>query len=135
MTWEDRPLPQVTPETERFWAGAAEDELLLRECTSCGFVSYYPRAFCPQCFEPSVEWLTADGTGELHTWTVMEQVSGWPDEHLPLVVAYVDLAEGPRIPTALVDCTPEDLEIGQKVRVTFVETDEDGVGVPVFTPA
>ena len=49
--------------------------------------------------------------------------------------AYVTLEEGPHMLTNIVDCNFDQLEIGQKVTVTFQETEGEGPSVPVFTPA
>jgi hypothetical protein len=134
MTWEPRPLPDVTPETAPFWEGAADGRFLLCECADCGLVYYYPRQVCPDCLSGDVEWREAEGTGELYSFTVAEQMRGWPEETLPLVYAYVELDEGPRVITNVVDCDPETLDVGQRVEVEFVPTEEESVAVPVFTP-
>jgi hypothetical protein len=134
MTWEPRPTPNVNPETAPYWEAAAEERLLVQECPDCGLVYAYPRANCPDCFSGDVEWVEAEGTGEVYTYTVSRQMSGWPEEDLPLILAYVELDEGPRITTNIVDCDPEDVEVGTSVEVQFVETEDDSVGIPVFTP-
>ena len=55
-------------------------------------------------------------------------------EHTPLVIAYVELEEGPRMLTNLVDCDPEGVAIGMPVEVRFDDTGE-GSAVPRFAPA
>lgn len=133
MNWEPRPIPDVTPETAPYWAGAAEGKLMLNECRDCGLVYYYPRANCPDCFSDDVAWTEAAGTGEVYSFSVAKTMSGWPDADLPLVVAYVELDEGPRM-IANVDADPEDIEIGTRVEVFFAETDTEDVAIPLFTP-
>jgi uncharacterized OB-fold protein len=134
MSWGPRPLPAVTPETAPFWKAATDGEFHLCECTNCGLVYYYPRALCPDCLSGDVQWLEAEGTGEIYSFTITERTNGWPEEALPLVYAHVELDEGPRIITNVVDCDPATVEIGQRVEVTFIETDENDVAIPVFTP-
>ena len=51
----------------------------------------------------------------------------------PYAIAYVTLKEGPSLQTNIVDCDPEKLKIGQKVKVVFKPT--DGAPLPFFTPA
>jgi uncharacterized OB-fold protein len=60
------------------------------------------------------------------------RVGGWPEDELPLIIAYVELKEGPRILTNLVSCEPENVGIGDEVRVEFRDVPEADVGVPVF---
>lgn len=132
-SWEPRPLPRVTPATERYWRGAAAEELLVRECCACDLVFFYPRAHCPNCFGEDVEWVEADGTGTVYTYSVSDRVEGWPECDLPVVLAYVELDEGPRLMTNLVDCDPDVVEVGVAVEVRYVPTERDGVAIPVFT--
>lgn len=132
-SWEPRPIPHVTPETERFWRAGTENRFLLRECAECGLVYHYPRALCPDCFGEST-WRAASGAGTIYSYSVAHQVSGWPEKALPLVVAYVELEEGPRVLTNVVDCDSETIAVGTPVEVRFVPTDEERVAIPVFVP-
>ncbi|KYH24977.1 hypothetical protein HAPAU_29290 [Halalkalicoccus paucihalophilus] len=133
MSWEPRPVPEPNPETERYWAAAASGELLVRECLGCGLVYHYPRALCPDCFSEDVEWREASGRGEVYSYSTARTMSGWPEEDLPLVLAYVELDDGPRMMTTI-DAKPEDVEIGTRVDVRFVDTDASDVAIPVFIP-
>ncbi|WP_254763695.1 Zn-ribbon domain-containing OB-fold protein [Natrinema marinum] len=134
MSEASRPVPEVTPETERYWEAAADGRLLLRECRDCGLTYHYPRALCPDCFSDDVDWLEAAGTGEVYSYSVAHSMSGWPADDLPLVVAYVELDEGPRMVTN-VDCDPDEVTVGTRVEVRFVDVDADDVAIPVFVPA
>jgi uncharacterized OB-fold protein len=131
MNWEPRPLPSVTPETAPYWDATADGRLLLCHCTDCDLTYYYPRALCPDCTSDAVEWQEATGRGVVYSYAPTELVSDWPEDALPVVVAYVELDEGPRVLTNLVDCDPADVEVGAPVDVTFVDTDED-LSIPVF---
>jgi uncharacterized OB-fold protein len=133
VSWEPRPVPNVTPETETYWAGAAEGRLLLRECNDCGLVYYYPRALCPDCFSEDIDWVEASGAGVVYSYSTTNTMSGWPEDDLPLLVAYVELDEGPRMITNL-DADPNAVEIGMRVEVRFVETSEQDIAIPVFVP-
>ena len=130
-TWEPRPVPDVTPETEPFWTAAAEGKLRLGHCPECGLTFFYPRAHCPDCLAEA-ETVPSSGAGRIYSYSLPNQVSGWPEEHLPLVVAYVALEEGPRLVTNIVDCEPEEVRIGREVKVDFVPVEEDDIAIPVF---
>lgn len=131
-TWEPRPLPTVTPEIERYWEAASNGRLLLSECPDCGIKIHYPRARCPDCLAKT-EWMEASGDGSIYSYSIAERMEGWPDADLPLVVGYVELDEGPRMMTNIIDCAPEDVSIGASVSVAFIPTDNEGVGIPVFS--
>lgn len=132
MNWEPRPLPEVTPETAPYWRAATEGRLLLGECVDCGTTFFYFRALCPECLGDDVHSREAAGTGIIYSYSSPEKIEGWPDEHLPLVVAYVELDEGPRIISNIVDCNPADVSIGAPVTVDFMATNRDDVAIPVF---
>lgn len=134
MTWGSRPLPNITPDTERFWKAATDGELLLGNCNSCGKTHYYPRMHCPACFSDDVTWEAAEGTGTVYSYSFSQQVAGWPEDELPHVVAYVELPEGTMILTHLVDCAPDEVNIGTPVEVRFRETENEDIAIPVFTP-
>ena len=134
MTWEPRRLPNLTPETERFWKAAGDQTLLLRNCESCGLTYHYPRNHCPDCLSDDVIWQEAEGTGEVYSYSVTEQVSDPPVDELPLVVAYVELTEGPRLLTNIVDCDPDAVTVGLDVSVDFRQSQDGSLGIPVFSP-
>jgi hypothetical protein len=69
----------------------------------------------------------------VHTFTVMHspQIPGY---EYPLVAALIDLEEGERIASNVVECAPEDVSIGMPVEVVIHE-DEDGFKLPMFRPA
>ena len=81
--------------------------------------------------------MQASGRGTLHTFAIVHRapVPAFADR-VPFVVAMVDLEEGPRIPTNLVDVEPdpEHVKIGMAVEVAFADVTEE-VTLPVFRPA
>ena len=126
---QDRKItaPPVNPETQSFWDATAEDKLLIKKCTACGEVHFYPRTYCPFCFSDKTEWLEASGSGTLYTYSVMRRAP------VPYAIAYVTLAEGPTIMTNIVDCDLNAIKIGQAVRLVF-KPSEGGQQVPMFAP-
>ena len=119
--------PQPNLETQKFWDAAAEGKLLIKKCTACGEVHFYPRAACPFCFSDKTEWQEASGDGTIYTYSVMRRTP------VPYAIAYVTLAEGPTMMTNIVDCDLDGIKIGQKVKVVFKPTD-GGPPVPCFAP-
>lgn len=128
-------LPTPDPDTQPFWSAAREGRLLIRRCDACGERHFYPRPFCPSCWRDEVAWEDASGRATLYTWSVV-RVNDLPPfgERVPYVAAIVDLDEGPRMVSNVVDCEFDDLEIGMPLEVTFRE-ETDEVTIPVFRPA
>ena len=121
-------------EPSPFWEGCARSELLLQRCSACGAYRHPPSSICAACLSDLHEWVPASGSGTVYTYAVVRQAlrSGW-EGRLPYVVAVVELDEGPKILTNLVNIAPEAVQIGMPVAVTFEE--RDGAVLPVFVPS
>ena len=132
-----KPLPMITPENERYWAGCREHELWLRYCRACGRYAFYPRDICPypDCPAPrETEWRQASGRGALHTFAIVHRppTPAFADD-VPYITAIIDLEEGPRMLTNLVGVAPDPalLHIGQPVEVVFEDV-TDTISLPKF---
>ena len=121
--------PAMNPGDQPYFDAAAEGKLMLKKCNDCGKHHHYPRALCPFCFSDKVEWVQAKGTGEIYTYSVTRR--GGPT---PYCIAYVELDEGPRMMTNIVDCDLDTVRIGQKVKLTF-KPSPNGTAVAMFKPA
>lgn len=128
-----RPLPQPTPETQPYWDGAKQGELRLQRCGDCDHVYFPARPFCPACSSRHVSWFTASGKGTLFSYVINHRAP--PGFEAPYIIAVVQLEEGPRMMSNLVDCpqTPEAIELDMPLEVTFVEATED-ISIPQFRP-
>jgi hypothetical protein len=124
------PAPQAGPETQTFWEGASEGILRIKSCGACERAHYYPRAICPHCGSDRTDWIDCRGEGEIYSVSVMRRGVG-----APYAVAYVTLDEGPAVLTNIVDCDPDTLAIGQRVRIAFKPTEAGAPPVPAFTPS
>jgi len=128
-------LPTVETGTRPYWEAAKAGKLLIARCRACEKVHHYPRPFCPSCWSDDIEAIEASGRGTLYTYSTVFVNDLHPfKERLPYVAAMVELEEGPRLMTNLVDCEPEDLAVGMAVEVTFRPlTDE--LDAILFRPA
>ena len=119
--------PQITAENEAWFTAAENGELLVKRCDGCGRAFHYPRDHCPLCYCAQTRWTQASGRGSIYSFTVLRRA---PE---PYYAASVELAEGPRLLTNIVDCDFGDLRCGITVEVVFVKT-QGGISIPVFTP-
>jgi uncharacterized OB-fold protein len=144
MATDERPDPRAgiqykTPnidwETRAYWEGAGRGELVLQRCRDCQVVQHRPRGLCVSCLSDGIEHFVASGRGEVYTYSIVRQnqMPGFRD-HLPYVVAYIALEEGPQILSHVTGCDPESVSIGMPVRAEFVATGNQ-LGVPRFVPA
>jgi uncharacterized OB-fold protein len=115
-----KPLPHLDEENRPWWEALKRHELYLQRCRDCGALRYYPRALCPECLSSRTEWIRSKGTGKVYTFTITYQnaTAGFRDA-LPYVLAYVELDEGLKMLTNIVDCRPEQVRIGMPVAVVF----------------
>ncbi len=123
-------IPEVYPEHEAYWEASAEGKLLVKLCESCGEYHYYPRVVCPHCRSDQTSWVEANGTGSIYTYSVMRR-------GVPYAIAFVELDEGPKMMTNIVDCDLDTVHINQKVKVVFKRSgdpDQSGPYIPCFTP-
>jgi uncharacterized protein len=122
------PDPNPNPETEAFWEATKDGKFMLRYCGDCEKTHWYPRAICPHCFSDNSEWREASGRGTIYTYSVTRRANP------PYAIAYVKLEEGPTMISNLVDCSYDDLAVGQAVELTFKQS-ENGFAVPMFKPS
>ena len=132
-TWE-KPLPVISGETMPFWTACQRGILLIQHCPQCGFYQFYPRALCSNCWSLSVDWIESSGEGQIWAYTVTYQnrTAGFTKD-LPYVLALVELKEGIKLFTNVIDCEPSDVKIGMSVKVTFTRAN-DKVSIPYFKP-
>jgi uncharacterized OB-fold protein len=75
---------------------------------------------CPACGAFEWEWARSSGRGTVYTWTVgvraLHPAFGDDAPYAPVVV---EMEEGVRVLGTVVDCPPEELEIGMPVTVVF----------------
>lgn len=124
-SWEREAAP--------FWAAAANGRLVLQYCDGCGRCVHYPRSHCPQCLSSYLSWHESAGAGSVYSFTVVHRSPATVDQPAPYVVALIDLDEGVRMMSNVVDCLVDDVTVGMRVRVWFA--DRRGRTVPVFVPA
>lgn len=113
-----------------FAAGLAEGEFRIQRCGRCGAHIHYPRALCPKCGSSELEAVPASGRGTVHATSVVRVRPEYGENYN---IALVDLAEGPRMMTRVVDTAPEDVRIGDAVTAFVGEI--DGEKVILFRPA
>jgi uncharacterized OB-fold protein len=127
------PAPYVSPETAPFWSAAKEGRLVLPVCNHCHTAIWYPKTFCGACGTLDVDWKQASGSGTLYSFTQVHRGEGAYREVGSFILALVDLDEGPRILTNIVEVDPASLRIDQRVRVVFHDAGEEAA-LPRFVP-
>ena len=126
-----KPTPEIVPLTRPYWDGLAAGKLLLQRCTGCGKIRHYPRPLCDACLSFDHDWVDAQGTATVHSWTVAHHpfhpaFRGVP----PFTLVTADLPEGVRILAPLRDAGADALALGTKL-VIGIEDNGEGLALPV----
>ena len=127
------PAPAPNETAAPYWRALDEGRLTFQRCSACASAWLPPRAECPRCLSREWQWATASGAARLVSWVVYHH--GYHDYYatrLPYNVAVVELAEGPRLISNVVDAAGK-LAIDMPLRLTIQR--EAGVALARFTPA
>jgi uncharacterized OB-fold protein len=126
------PKPTLTPVTRPYWEALAEGRLTFQRCEDCGQGWLPAREACPSCLSNRSIREEASGTGRIVSWVVYHTAYA---EHLaarvPYNVSIVELDEGPRLLTSIIDCDfTSQISIDARVRLKI--TEEGGLALPHF---
>jgi len=114
----------------RFWREIPQRyNLIGNKCGSCKKVNFPPRESCPICRRKSIdkmENIKLSGKGKVITYTIIHVAPEQFEGQVPYPIAIIELDEGPRITSQIVDCDIKDVKIGMKVEATFRKIQEDG---------
>ncbi len=122
---------QQDSDSRPYWEGLAQGELRIQHCNTCSKAVFYPRSICPHCHADSLSWIVASGKGTIYSYTVAHQGFGPFATDVPFVIAIVELEEGTRMMSRIVDAPRERVVVGATVRVTFESVGED-LTLPYF---
>ena len=130
-----KPLPHIDEENRPWWEAVQRHELYVQKCRECGDLRFHPRALCTSCLSPRTEWIRCKGAGKIYTFTLtnQNQAGGFRDA-LPYVMAWVEIDEGLKMLTNIVDCPPEQVKIGMPVEAVFDDVTPE-VTLVKFRPA
>ncbi len=130
-----RYLPVIYPEELPYWEAARRHELVLQSCKTCGKAWYPIGPACPHCFANDFEWKQMSGRGKVHNYVIYHKAwTPYFEKRVPYAVVQVELEEGPRLTTNLLDCPVSDVKIGMPVEVTFEAIPND-ITLVQFHPA
>ena len=117
---------------KEFYRYCRKGQLRFQRCKDCGSWRHIPREMCPECGSFKWSWERSSGTGTIFSWVVADRAlhPQFADE-TPYAPTVVEMDEGVRLLTEIVDCEPEDLEFGARVEVVFDEV-TNKVTLPKF---
>jgi uncharacterized OB-fold protein len=122
-----KPRPRPTPTSQPFWDALRAERIELQRCDDCGTWVHYPRSRCVRCLSPQLSWHQVDGQGRVYSFSVARQATAPQfEDEVPQIITIVELPEGVRLTTTLVDTAPSDVHVGVAVSPVF-EHGNDGI--------
>ncbi len=122
----DKPLPTPTPTSAPFWEGLKDGIIKLQKCNDCSAWVFYPRSCCSSCLSDALSWHEVSGSATLYTFTIARQpTSPHFASEVPQRLAVVELDEGVRLTTTLVNVAEADIRIGMRLKPYFEPVTDD----------
>ncbi len=122
------------PETEAFFAATDAGIFPLWRCQECSTVNGPNERSCRRCRGIEGEQVAAEGVGHVVSYVVQHSKPDSAGTTYRLVVAIVELDEGPWWWTQLAGVEPDEVRVGDRVLLEMV-TPEGGRAIPVARPA
>ena len=115
-------------DTVRMWRHIQQRyNIVVSKCSKCGYVFFPARVVCPNCRRIwNLEPFQFSGKGKIHTFSIIRSASDDFKKMAPYAVAVIELEEGAKLTSQLVDCDVDDIEIGDPVEMVFRKISEDG---------
>ncbi len=131
----DLPLPVPSEDNQPFWDALNAGELRIERCARCGSLRHPPRPMCPHCHSFDAEWVRMSGRGVVYSYIVTHQpIHPAFVERVPFATVQVELEEGPRLTSNLVDVAPGEISIGMPVVLAPTRV-SDAITLPLFRRA
>lgn len=134
MSEYKKPLPVVDGDSREYWEGCRQHKLLIQQCEDCQKYIFYPRNLCPHCHSDRIKWVESSGRGKVYSYTINRRPA-FPSfaEETPYVVALIELEEGVRMISNIINCDIDQVKIDMPVEVVFEKATEE-ITLPKFQP-
>ena len=134
MSEYKKPLPLLSELSKVFYEGCKQNKLLYQQCKDCGQVVFFPKFLCSNCMSRDLEWKESKGKGKIYSFTVTYDFAP-PDfmDDVPYALAIIDIDEGFRIMSNVVECNFEELACDMPVEVVFDPVTPQ-ITMPKFRP-
>lgn len=125
--------PTWTVDSAPYWIACAEGRLTYQLCDDCGSNVFHPRAMCPYCLSGKLSWRQSAGVGHIYSYSVQHVHLDRSRPQRPRAMGIIHVKEDYYMFSEIVSDQPEQLRIGQEVRV-FFERIADDLTLPKFKP-
>ncbi len=121
-----QPLPRMEGLTAEFYGWCRRHELRFQRCSACGAWRHVPRLLCGECGSWQWAWERSSGRGRLFTWTVATRAvhPGFAPD-VPYAAVVIEMEEGVRVVSNVIDCPPDELTVDMPMEVVFEDVTAD----------
>jgi uncharacterized OB-fold protein len=96
------------------------------KCEKCGYIAFPPRLICPECSNRNFSLINLKPQGKILTFTVIHTAADEFAAQTPFGLGIIETDEGARLTAQIVDCSPDEIEIGKKVKLVFRNIQREG---------
>jgi hypothetical protein len=115
--------PNITVYAKNYWEGLKDRKLKAQKCIECGEAFFPPRARCPKCLSKEIGWVELSGRGKLYSWSEIHMPPLALEK--PYVLGIIDLEEKVGRIITVINSKPEELKIGMKMEIDYVDAEKD----------
>ena len=127
-----KPLPALVGLTKEFYDWCRKRELRFQCCARCQAWRHVPRELCAECGSPEWRWEKSSGRGRVFTWTLVARAMHPAfQQDVPYAAVVIEMEEGVRLISQVIDCPPDELAIDAPLEVVFEDVTEE-VTLPKF---
>lgn len=105
--------------------------LLGSKCETCGTTFFPATKVCSKCRRKGkIVPIEFSGKGKIFSYTIIHAAPRMFEHYTPAIIALVELDEGPKVLSQIVDCEHNELRIGMEVEACFrklFEQDRGGI--------
>lgn len=123
-------MPLKTQDNSPYWDAADRHELCLQKCNSCGGHEHPAGPSCSKCGSTELNWINFgnDVKAKIYSYIISYRpfLPGFQND-LPLIIAQAELEQVPevKITCNVLQCKPEDMEIGIPVQMIWEDITQD----------
>ena len=130
------PLPTPIDRTQPFWDALREHRVEIQYSPASDQWVFYPRSHAPLTLATDLEWREISGEGTLYTYTIARRPTA-PDfaGAEPQIIAVVELDEGPRLTSTLVNVEESAIRVGMRLRPVFEDVPDTETTLLRYEPA
>lgn len=127
-----KPLPTISDENREFWTACKAGKIRMQQCEKCNHIRFPISHVCPKCLSYETKWTNLSGRGEVFSYVVFHQLYNKAfEKDIPYNVALIQLEEGPRMYSNIVEVDNDAVKVGDNVEVVFEKATEE-VTIPKF---